>query len=178
MAQLSGTPPILSPRVLASATHEGGDPGSSIDNIIVTPLPDGILCWAVSQKSLYVLDKLSAQVESFPDVLSAVPAGKWIRLSPYVPPEPPEVAAGNTLIDGAYKEVLPSGNAFWTSYIWWTSVAKLQKILEQMVTRNPSGLPTQIVTKYYDAVGVLSLIVTDDITYDNMVESTRTRTIG
>lgn len=178
MAQLSGVPPILSPRGLASSTHEGGDPGSSIDNIIVTPLPDGTLCWAVSQKSLFVLDKNSILAESFPDVLAAVPAGKWIKLSPYIPPVPPAVDAGNTLVDGAFKEVLPTGNPFWTSYTWWTSAAKLQKILEQTVTRDGSGLPTQIVTKYYDAVGVLSLIVTDDVTYDNMTESTRARTIG
>jgi hypothetical protein len=177
MAQISGSPAALSPRITASFEDEGGDPGSSITNIIVNPLPDGVICWAISQHALYGLDKHSVVPVSFPNVLQALPSGRWIRI-PEVTVDPDTPDPGNTLVDGAYREVTPAGDPFYSSYIWWTSVAKVQKILEQIVTRNPAGLPTQINTLYYDTLGALELSVTDDITYVNLVESTRTRTIA
>lgn len=179
MAMVSGSPPALSPRITASFEDEGGDPGSSITNIITTPLPDGVICWAISQHAIYGLDKTSIVPVSFPNILQALPSGRWMRLPEItINPDPDEPGPGNTLVDGAYREVTPSGSPFYTSYVWWTSVAKLQKILEQTVVRDVTGLPTQINTKYYSTLGVLELSVTDDITYVNLVESTRTRTIA
>jgi hypothetical protein len=81
---------------------------------------------------------------------------------------------------GAYKEVLPSGDPFPTSVIWWESNAKTEKIVEKTITRNSAKMPTQIQWKVYALNGTTVLAtVTDTITYvSNIFESTRTRTIA
>jgi hypothetical protein len=86
-------------------------------------------------------------------------------------------AGGNTVRNGAYREVLPAGSPFWTSDIWYTSVGKTQKIQETLRTLNATNLPTGVSVKQYDAGGALFRTVTDTITYVNGTESTRTRVV-
>jgi hypothetical protein len=62
----------------------------------------------------------------------------------------------------AYKEVLPAGSAFPTSVIWWTTSAKLIKVVEK--TLSWSGAFPSIVTWKCYLAGVLQETITD--TYD------------
>lgn len=82
---------------------------------------------------------------------------------------------------GAYKEVI--GGMFPTQIIWWESAAKLKKIVETDITRAGGGAsvvaPTPIVWKVYSTDGVtVSGTVTDNITYDGITETNRTRIIS
>lgn len=164
-----GVPPLLSPRGWAAAS-ELGNAGNTLENLIATPLPDGCMCWVVSQQALYALQKDNTNPVAFPEVIAAGGGGRWVQISYSLEP-------GNTLVNGAFREVLPTGDAFYTSAIWYTSPAKTQKILEELVVRNLTGLPSTITTKYYDIYGNLALTVTDTVAYSNLVESTRNRTV-
>jgi hypothetical protein len=82
------------------------------------------------------------------------------------------------LLTGAEARTLPSGSPFWTTLTWYTDGTLLVKLLEQTVTRNASNLPTTIVWQIYTPLGVLYSTVTDVITYDNLVESSRVRTVA
>lgn len=83
---------------------------------------------------------------------------------------------------GAHKEILPAGDPFPTSIIWWESTAKLQKIVEKIITRTGTGsliAPNPIVWTMYDTDGVSTLAsVSDEITYSGPFELTRTRTLS
>lgn len=78
---------------------------------------------------------------------------------------------------GAYKETLPSADPFPTSFIWWTSAAKTNKIVELTVTYNANKTPATEEWKVYDASGTLLVTVTDTIGYSGIFETTRTRVI-
>lgn len=79
---------------------------------------------------------------------------------------------------GAYKEILPSANPFPTSVIWWSSAAKLKKIVEKTITYTGAN-PTTIVWKSYASDGVTVLAtVSDAISYSGPFETVRTRTIS
>lgn len=83
---------------------------------------------------------------------------------------------------GAYKEILPAGDPFPTSIIWWESSAKLKKIVEKTITVSGVGVstikPTPIEWKMYDTDGVTVLAtVSDAITYQGVFEVSRVRTI-
>lgn len=82
-----------------------------------------------------------------------------------------------TIVNDGYREVLPPGSSFYTSAIWYTDTSKTQTIFEELITRNGVGLPTVITHRYYDTLGNLSMQVEDTITYINLVESNRTRTV-
>lgn len=78
---------------------------------------------------------------------------------------------------GAYKEILPAADPFPTSAIWWSSAAKVNKIVELTVTRNANKTPATEVWKMYDAAGLLLATVTDTISYTGVIETSRTRAI-
>lgn len=79
---------------------------------------------------------------------------------------------------GAYHEILPSGSPFPTSYIWWESSAKTEKIVELTVTRGAANSPISEVWNMYDADGsTIVATVTDSIVYSGPFEIYRTRTI-
>jgi hypothetical protein len=79
---------------------------------------------------------------------------------------------------GSYREVLPTGDPFPTSVIWWETSAKLKKIVEETVTYNSQKLITSDVWKVYNTDGVTVLkTATDTITYSGVFETNRTRTI-
>jgi len=81
-------------------------------------------------------------------------------------------------LSGAYKETLPTGNPFPTSYIWWVDNTKVHKIVELTVTRS-GPLPVVEVWEMYDTDGVSVLeTVTDTITYSGVFEIDRTRVIA
>jgi hypothetical protein len=76
----------------------------------------------------------------------------------------------------AYRE--NTGGAFPSSVIWWTSPAKVSKIVEKNITYT-GAFPTSFEWKMYDTDGSTVLaVVTDTITYSGAFESSRTRTIG
>jgi hypothetical protein len=80
---------------------------------------------------------------------------------------------------GAYKEMLPIGNPFPTSEIWWVSSAKLKKIVELTITRDSSKKPTIEVWKMYDIDGTTVVeTITDTISYSGTFEINRMRTIA
>jgi hypothetical protein len=92
-----------------------------------------------------------------------------IHLSEYGPFE--EFASG------AYKEI--TGGVFPTSEIWWESSAKLEKIVEKTITRNPNKTPSVIEWKVYDEDGVTVMATaTDTISYSGITETSRTRVIS
>jgi hypothetical protein len=65
---------------------------------------------------------------------------------------------------GAYKEILPAASPFPSSVTWWTSAAKLIKIVEKIITRNSNQFPTIVEWKMYSTSNVVLTTVTD--TYD------------
>lgn len=71
---------------------------------------------------------------------------------------------------GAYREALPVGAVFPTSIIWWETPAKLQKLVEKLITWS-GAFPSQVVWKVY-ASGVLQETLTD--TYDHSGGNTLT----
>jgi len=84
---------------------------------------------------------------------------------------------GAGFTSGAYRETLPTGNPFPTSYIWWESASKAKKIVELTVTRNAFQAPATEVWKVYDTDGSTVLAtVTDAISYSAVFEASRTRT--
>lgn len=83
----------------------------------------------------------------------------------------------NGFTTGAFKETLPAGVPFPTQFIWWESAAKVNKIVELQITRNPNQTPaTELWTMYSGGTPVGT--VTDTITYAaNVFEVSRTRAI-
>jgi hypothetical protein len=82
---------------------------------------------------------------------------------------------GAGFASGAYKEIQYSG-ALITQEIWWEDNTKTQKIVQLDVTYTGS-LPTTEVWQMYDTDGVTVLVtLTDVITYNGSLETTRTRT--
>lgn len=80
---------------------------------------------------------------------------------------------------GAFHEILPSGNPFPTSYIWWESVSQIDKIVELTVTRDSTQKPITEVWKMYDTDGSTILTtVTDSISYMGPFETSRVRAIA
>ncbi len=80
---------------------------------------------------------------------------------------------------GAYAEALPSGNPFPTSFIWWVSSAKTQKIVELTVTYNSNKTVATKEWKGYDTDGTTLLAtVTDTYTYSGSIFTEVTRTIA
>jgi hypothetical protein len=86
---------------------------------------------------------------------------------------------GDGFASGAFKEVLPTGNPFPTSVIWYLDVGKTKKLVEKFITYSSTKQVTQIHWNMYDFDGVTIVhTVIDDFTYaSNVFESTRTRTI-
>jgi hypothetical protein len=80
---------------------------------------------------------------------------------------------------GAYREILPSGNPFYTSITWWESSAKLKRIVDLTITRNGNQTPSQEQWRMFDTDGTTVLAtVTDAISYSGVFETTRTRMIA
>jgi Protein of unknown function (DUF2793) len=79
---------------------------------------------------------------------------------------------------GAYRERLPSGSLFPTSFIWWESSGKTKKIVERTITWT-GILATTDQWKVYDTDGSTVLAtVTDTISYTGLFETSRTRAIA
>lgn len=79
---------------------------------------------------------------------------------------------------GAYSETLPAASPFPTSFIWWVSSAKLQKIVEETVTYNSNKTINTDQWKMYDEDGTtLIATVTDTYAYSGVFELSRIRTI-
>lgn len=80
---------------------------------------------------------------------------------------------------GAYKETLPSGDPFPTSFIWWESSDKLKKIIEETITYNTNKTIATDTWKMYDTDGFTVLAtVSDTILYSGVFETSRTRIIS
>ncbi len=85
---------------------------------------------------------------------------------------------GDGFASGALKEVLPSGNPFPTSVIWWLDIAKTKKLVEKFISYYPNQFPHVITWNMYDTDGVTLIhTVTDTITYNQAFEDSRVRTI-
>jgi hypothetical protein len=79
---------------------------------------------------------------------------------------------------GAYLETLPAADPFPTSFIWWESAAKTQKIVEETVTYNANKTINTDQWKAYAEDGTTLLVtVTDTIAYSGVFETSRTRVI-
>lgn len=81
----------------------------------------------------------------------------------------------NGLLTGAYKETLPAGSPFPTLEIWWTSSAKVEKLLQLEITRSVV-LPVTESWKMFNGDAVVETL-TDVITYTGVFETARTRTM-
>ena len=87
--------------------------------------------------------------------------------------------------DGPRGDQWPSGlvkdtdtaSSFPSGSIWWTDSGRTMKVAEVSVTRNASQLPIVIQWKAYASDGVsVAESYTDTITYQGVIEKTRTRT--
>lgn len=79
---------------------------------------------------------------------------------------------------GAYRETTPANSPFPTAITWWTSSAKLKKIIEKNIVWDGSNNPIVISWKMYDVDGsTLLAIVTDSIIYNGPFEVSRNRII-
>lgn len=80
---------------------------------------------------------------------------------------------------GAYLEILPSGNPFPTSEIWYTSAAKTDKIVELSTTYNSNKTIATEVWRVYDTDGSTVLAtITDTYAYSGVIITDITRTIA
>jgi hypothetical protein len=80
------------------------------------------------------------------------------------------------LLNNAFREI--TGTAFPTEVIWWTSAAKVAKIVSLDITRNANQTPATEVTKVFKDDGVTILYtVTDTMTYSGVFETSRVRTV-
>jgi len=81
-------------------------------------------------------------------------------------------------VSGAYREVLPAGDPFPTSIIWYEDGTKAKKIVELALTWS-GPVTTQEVWRVYDTDGSTVLAtVTDTITNSGIFETSRTRAIA
>lgn len=86
---------------------------------------------------------------------------------------------GGGFVSGAFMETLPSADPFPTSYIWWESSGKVDKIVELTLTRNANQTPATEEWQMYDEDGSTVLTtVTDTISYSGVFETSRTRVIA
>jgi hypothetical protein len=67
--------------VLGSRDTLTGSPGSALDNVNTFPLPDGALCWVLSEAALYALDKTSTAAADGSGTIAPAAGGpgRWIR---------------------------------------------------------------------------------------------------
>jgi hypothetical protein len=79
---------------------------------------------------------------------------------------------------GAYREILPVASPFPSSIIWWTNSSKTQKIVEQVIIRNPNRSASSVIWRIYNNTGNLIIEATDTITYSGAFEVSRTRTLA
>lgn len=85
---------------------------------------------------------------------------------------------GDGFASGAFRESLPSGNPFPTSVTWYLDATKTKKLVEKFITYVNNAFPSVITWNMYDEDGVTLIhTVTDNITYNDAFESTRSRTI-
>lgn len=86
---------------------------------------------------------------------------------------------GDGFASGAFKEVLPTGDPFPTSIIWYLDIVKTKKLVEKIISRNMNKTPSTIVWKMYDSDGVTVIhTIIDNFAYVSSVfEATRVRTI-
>ena len=87
---------------------------------------------------------------------------------------PADGFASGAVQDTLYGTTGASG-ALISEQIWYTSAAKIQRIVDLTVTYTGS-LPTTEVWRMYDAAGLLALTLTDAITYNGGLETSRSRT--
>lgn len=81
--------------------------------------------------------------------------------------------------DGAYQEILPSGDPFPTSIIWWTSAAKTHKIIEQAITYNVNLTIDEEITTLYALDGsTVAAVATDTYAYSGVIVTSKTRIIS
>lgn len=81
-------------------------------------------------------------------------------------------------VSGAYREIIPSGDPFPTSIIWYEAPDKLKKIVEKTIVYNTNKTPSTITWRIYDTDGSTVLAtVSDSISYSGVFETSRTRTI-
>ena len=73
-----------------------------------------------------------------------------------------------------YDEVIYTGGNV-TSYTVWTSIAKTQKVREELYSYS-SGKVSQVITKQYDSVGALKMTMTEVYTYSGSKVTSVTRT--
>lgn len=81
---------------------------------------------------------------------------------------------------GAYFEVLPAGDPFPTSEIWWESAAKLKKIVSLDTTWNANKTIATETWKVYDASDGSTVLatVTDTHSYSGPFLTSTTRSIA
>lgn len=104
-----------------------------------------------------------------------VAAGGYSDIQPFLADAGPSIGYAS----GSYCETLPSGAAFPTSEIWYTSSGKTTKIIQLTITRDSNKKPTQEQYILYGSDGVTVIsTVTDNISYQGAFETSRTRTIA
>jgi hypothetical protein len=92
-------------------------------------------------------------------------------------PWPGSLCSG-PLVDGAVQETLPAGATFPTDVVWYRDASKTSELLRLTYTRNGQGLAISVTWLVFDLGGSLVLTVTDTISYDGVLEVSRTRAVS
>ncbi|HVI41778.1 MAG TPA: hypothetical protein VM577_14090 [Anaerovoracaceae bacterium] len=81
---------------------------------------------------------------------------------------------------GSYRETLPMDDPFPTSIIWWSSISKINKIVEKTLSYDSSKRITVTSWKVYDESSILLATITDTFAYNGSspFESSRTRVVS
>lgn len=106
---------VLSPRPFLN-TGVGRPAQGSLDNVNTAKLPDGSLCWVLSLRTLYQLDKSASGSETFPNVINAAGGGQWKAVTGVQ-----AAALGTTFLDpGAANYVRWVNNGGTIEAGWWS----------------------------------------------------------
>lgn len=82
-------------------------------------------------------------------------------------------------LSGAFREILPTGDPFPTSVVWYEASDKIKKIVQKTIARNSKKIPTSVSWTVFDTDGsTIITTITDTISYSGVIETSRVRTIS
>jgi len=160
-----------------------GDPAFSLKGLNTEFFPDGAAVYvrAAGVLAQYFLRKGSTAAADDASVVQPVVNSndRWHRYPSSggdSTPWPGTLDCG-PMLDGVYREVTPTGDPFPDTITWYADATKAVTLLVETITRNADQTPATIVWTVNNLAGALVRTITDTITYTNLIESTRTRSV-
>jgi len=151
---------------------------TAVDNIVPTQVisPDDARLMSLAAMGNGLNRSLIDVAPDYPAIAADIVA-IWNALKAHQTPVPfPSPPVCGPILNGAFEEILPVGAMFPTECIWWTSIAKLIRLVDTTYVRQANHLPSSIVTRVY-VEGIVVQTITDTITYSGLVVATVTRSV-